>query len=351
MYIRYTDILETFITSAVVSFLLTPVVRGLAEKNGYLDHPRDNKRHARSTPLLGGVAIFLAFIIGVLSQWDSIVFAKNFQIQALLAGCVILFVIGLIDDRVGMDPNTKLFGQFLAAMVAYKSGLKITFLGNYYVNLIVSYLWFIGITNAFNLLDNMNGLSSGVAAICAFFFGIIGWMNGQYIVSIISFCLVGSCIGFLRYNFPRASIFMGDSGSIVLGFVLSGIEIMGHWRTFELLTSVAVPLLVLAYPIFDTTLVTVVRLMEKRSVFSGGKDHSSHRLALLGLKSKRAVLIAYLICISTGLAALIVSRVSFTCGLYIIGAVVTALFILGVRLASVNTGRFGRKKGMSPGED
>ncbi len=344
--IRYTDILEVFITSTIISLLMTRVMRIVALKLGYLDHPQDNKRHAHSTPLLGGVAIFLAFFIGLLSQWDIIGYLNN-KILAIIVGAMILLVLGLVDDRIGMGPEIKLLGQFLAAMVLYKSGLRVTFLGNYYLNLIFTYLWIIGMTNAFNLLDNMNGLSAGIAVIASFFFGAISWMNGQGAVTIISFCLCGSCLGFLRHNFPMARIFMGDTGSLIIGFTLAAIAIFGNWKSYELLTSLAVPILVLAYPIFDTTLVTVIRILERRSVFKGGRDHSSHRLALLGLRARNAVLVVYLICIILGVCAVIVSNVVFKIGMITIITVTAFLVLLGIRLSLVDTGRFGRKKGVN----
>ena len=342
--LKYTDILEVFITSAIVSFLITPLIKIIAVKTGYLDHPQDNKRHSHPTPLLGGIAIFFAFLAGIMSQWDIIGLFRNNHLLAILSGASLLLIIGLIDDRIGMNPNTKLLGQFLAAMILYKAGLRITFLGNYYLNLIVTYLWIIGMTNAFNLLDNMNGLSTGIAAIASFFFGIIAWMNGQGLVCITSFCLCGSCLGFLKHNFPVGKIFMGDAGSLVIGFILSAIAISGNWKSYGFFTSIAVPLMVLAYPIFDTTLVTVARILEGRSIFQGGKDHSSHRLALLGLKSRNTVLIVYLICALLGILALVVSKSSFKTGITIIIFVITGLALLGVRLSLVKTGVSGRRK-------
>lgn len=342
--LRAADILEVFITTAVVSLLLTPLMRVVALKMGYLDYPQNNKRHAHSTPLLGGVAIFIAFFIGILSQWDVVMLSQKSQILAILSGTSILLVLGLIDDKMGMGPNIKLLGQFLAAMILYKSGLRLSFFGNYYLNLIFTYLWVIGMTNSFNLLDNMNGLSAGISVIALFFFGAISWINNQTVVVIVSFCLCGSCAGFLKYNFPRAEVFMGDSGSLVIGFILSAIAMLGNWKSNGLLTSIAIPLLVLAYPIFDTTLVTIIRILEHRSIFQGGKDHSSHRLALLGLKTKNTVLFIYVICTILGISALIVSRASFKTGLIIIFIIAVSLFLLGIRLSYVGSGKFGRKR-------
>jgi UDP-GlcNAc:undecaprenyl-phosphate/decaprenyl-phosphate GlcNAc-1-phosphate transferase len=344
--INIKDLLEAFFTSTIISLLSVPLMRVISEKTGYLDRPQDNKRHAHAMPLLGGVAIFFAFVAAILSQSDVIaLFSMSNRVLAILCGAFILVVLGLIDDKIGMGPEIKLLGQFIAAMIVYKSGIRITFLGNYYLNLFVTYLWIIGMTNAFNLLDNMNGLSAGIGIIASFFFGIISWMNGQGIASIISFCLCGSCLGFLRYNFPKAKIFMGDTGSLMIGFILATIAIYGNWKSMGLVTSLSVPLLVLAYPIFDTTLVTIVRIVQGRSIFQGGKDHSSHRLALMGFKAKNTVFLVYIICILLGLAALFVSKTTFKVAVLIIIIAAAALILLGIRLSLIDTGRFGRKKG------
>jgi UDP-GlcNAc:undecaprenyl-phosphate GlcNAc-1-phosphate transferase len=275
------QILETFFIAFIVSYALSPFVRKIALRIGYVDHPKDNKVHAHPTPLLGGVAIFFAFTISVVTKIGLV---SSGHVIALMAGCVVLLIVGLIDDKIGMMPNVKLLGQFLAALIVIKAGVRAEFLGNYYLDVVFTYLWIVGITNSFNLLDNMNGLSAGIASIAAIFFGILAYMNGQHMVCALSFALAGCTMGFLRHNFPKASIFMGDAGSLIIGYLLSVIAILANWKTRSMSTSLIVPLLVLGYPIFDTTLVTIIRMLEKRSVFEGGKDHSSHRIALLGLK-------------------------------------------------------------------
>lgn len=338
---KYIQVLDAFFISGFVAYLLTPFVKKVAIKVGYLDHPQDNKVHAHPTPLLGGVSIFAAFFIALFTKETVIALAP---VRAMLIGALILFIIGLIDDKMGMMPNFKLLGQFLAAMVIVKSGLRVEFINNYYLSVAITYVWIIGITNSFNLLDNMNGLSAGIAVISAFFFGIISYMNGQYEISIISFALAGGSIGFLRYNFPKASIFMGDTGSLVLGYVLSTIAIMGNWKTYILTTSLMVPVLVLGYPIFDTALVSIMRLLEKRSIFQGGKDHSSHRLALMGFKRVKAVLIIYAICIFLGIIAFTITKTHWHAGLYLLGFAFFIMIVLGIRLSLVDTKRFGRKK-------
>ncbi len=335
------QLIDVLFISTFIAYLVTPFIRTVAIKFGYLDNPQDNKVHAHPTPLLGGISIFIAFIIAILTKEPVISLAP---VRAMLLGAFILLIIGLIDDKMGMMPKFKLFGQFLAAMIVIKSGLRVEFINNYYLSVIITYIWIIGITNAFNLLDNMNGLSAGIASISAAFFGIISYINGQPEISIIAFALAGSSLGFLKHNFPKASIFMGDTGSLVLGYVLSVIAIMGHWKTYILTTSLMVPILVLGYPIFDTALVSVMRILERRSIFQGGKDHSSHRLSLMGFKRVKTVLIIYTISIFLGSIALIITNVHWRMGLLLLILTFIVMLGLGIRLSLVGTKRFGRKK-------
>lgn len=341
MTLRWTNIAEVFVTTVLVSYAITPLIRKLAIKTGYLDHPLSSKVHAHPTPLLGGVAIYIAFMVGVIT---TIRFTHDPRLCSILIGATFLLVIGLVDDRMGMMPEVKLLGQFLASMVVIKSGVRMEFLNNYYLNVIVTYVWLIGITNAFNLLDNMNGLSAGIAAIAAVFFGLVMWSGNQLQIAVISFALAGATLGFLKHNFPKASIFMGDTGSLVIGFILASTAVLGSWSSDFLTTSLAMPIIILGYPIFDTTLVTVIRLMEGRSIFQGGKDHSSHRLALLGLKKKRAVLVIYGVCIALGLSALLIQRLHLKYAVWAIAAIAVSMLALGIWLATVSTGRFGRLK-------
>lgn len=341
--LRRVDIVEVFVVTTVISYIITPVIRKIAVSLDYMDHPRNNKVHAHPTALLGGVAIYAAFIVGLLIT-TPLDLAHNAKLMSIVIGSTFLVVIGLVDDRMGMMPEVKLLGQFLAAMVAIKAGIRVEFLHNYYLDTIFTYIWIVGITNSFNLLDNMNGLSAGIAVIAAVFFGIVMWTGHQPAAAVVAFALAGAGLGFLRHNFPKASIFMGDTGSLLLGYALATMAVLGSWSTKFLTTSLAMPVIILAYPIFDTTLVTVMRLAEGRSIFQGGKDHSSHRLALLGLKKKRAVLVIYGICVALGLSALVIQRLHITYAVYVIGAVALSMAALGVWLGMVDTGRFGRNK-------
>lgn len=341
---NHIQVLETFFIAGVVSYLITPFIRMLAIRLNYLDHPKDSKVHAHPTPLLGGVAMFAAFIVAIVTK-ESIISLS--VVKAVIAGAFILLVTGLIDDKIGMMPKLKLLGQFLAAMVAIKAGLRIEIIGNYYLSVMVTYVWIIGITNAVNLSDNMNGLSAGIVAMSAFFFGVISYMNGQPAVSSLSFALAGCALGFLKHNFPKANLFMGDAGSLVLGYLLACIAIWGSWKTYVWTTSLMIPILILGYPIFDTILVSVMRTIEGRPIFLGGKDHASHRLALLGFKRYGAVLVVYTICFVLGVVAVIITKVGPAVGITLGAASFIAMIALGVRLSLVDTKRFGRKKALN----
>ena len=337
--ITWTDMVETFIVAALVADLLVPFIKKTAFRTRYLDYPEKTKVHAHPTPLLGGVAIYIAFIVGILTTMNFIHDPKMFSI---VLGSTFLLVVGLIDDRMGMLPEIKLIAQFLSAMIVVKSGVRMEFMPTYYLNMIFTYLWIVGITNSFNLLDNMNGLSAGIAAIAALFLGIAMYTTHQVNVSVIAFAMAGASLGFLRHNFPKAKIFMGDTGSMLIGFVLACAAVSGSWCTRFLTTSIAMPIIILAYPVFDTLLVTLIRIKEGRSIFQGGKDHSSHRLALLGFKKKRAVLVIYGICILLGFSALMIQRLSLRSAICVIAIIMAIMVVFGIRLASVTTGRFGR---------
>jgi len=334
------QLFEVLFITVFISYLITPLIRQIAFKTGYLDNPSSTKVHAHPIPLLGGIVVYSAFFIAAITTS-----LKHIpQIYYIFIGCTILLVIGLVDDKFGMMPNIKLLGQFLAALIVIKAGIRTSFMKSYYVDVIVSYIWIIGITNAFNLLDNMNGLSSGIAVISSLSFGIMCLLDGQINMAGLSFALAGSCLGFLRHNFPKAKIFLGDSGSLLIGYILAILSIKSSWQIYSINSSLFVPLVVLSYPIFDTSFVTIMRLMEGRTIFQGGRDHSSHRLALTGLKKFRAVLVIYFICAVMGLLGIIVTKSNIYSGV-IIGILVLMFFLIfGIRLSFVRTYQHGHRK-------
>ncbi|MFH1791615.1 MAG: MraY family glycosyltransferase [Candidatus Omnitrophota bacterium] len=295
------DIAGSLFVGFIVAFGFTPFIRKIAVKLNILDHPEKKKAHLRPTPLLGGVAIFLAFLVCMVLVVDM-----TRVLFGIFISVTMLLVLGLVDDKMGMLPQLKLCVQTLAAIVVYKFGLHVTTIEDYYLSMVFTVFWIVGITNAFNLLDNLNGLSSGIAAIASFFFCVITFVKGDYLAAAFAAGIMGACLGFLKYNFPKAHIFMGDSGSLVLGFLLACLAVIGSWETEKVSLSLAIPIVILGYPIFDTTLVTIIRLREGRSIFQGGRDHSSHMLASIGFKKKNAVLLIFTVCFLLGISALVI---------------------------------------------
>lgn len=334
-------ILGVLFLSFLLSYLFTPVAGFLANKVGMVDRPSSTKAHAHPTPLLGGLALFVSYFLALF-----FIAGLNRDIAAILIGGSILLIVGIIDDKVGIMPNMKLFGQLVAALIVVKMGIRVSFIENYYLSVIFSCIWIIGITNAINLLDNLNGLSAGITAIAAFFFGLLAFERGDIGIAMLGFALCGSSAGFLKHNFPKAHIFMGDAGSLFIGFLLSTVAILGSWSAPTHITSLAIPIFLLGYPIFDTTLVTVSRIRAGRSVFQGGKDHSSHRLALLGLKKRRAVLVIFFINFCLGLSGYILSKLYSKPAAILLALIVfLSMTGLGIRLGLVNVGSKGRRKG------
>jgi UDP-GlcNAc:undecaprenyl-phosphate GlcNAc-1-phosphate transferase len=297
----------------------TPVVRRVALRLGVIDRPSARKIHVNPVPLLGGMAIYGAFIAALL------LFGNRFRLQELLSiliGASLMSFLGLWDDRRSLNPVLKLIGQVLAASLLVLTGVHIGTFPWEAVNVVVTVGWVLVITNAMNLLDNMDGLSGGVGAVAAIFFLLLAAMNDQYLVGALSAALVGACLGFLVYNFNPASIFMGDAGSLFLGFVLAAVGIKLRFPAGVEIVTWMVPVLILGLPLFDTTLVVVSRLRRGfNPLTTPGKDHVSHRLVAMGYTRREAVLICYLICTGLGVLALFITQANIIEG-YVVGGVV-----------------------------
>ena len=320
--------------SVVMSAVLTYAVRSYATRRGFVAAPKSDRWHARPTAMLGGVAIYATTVIGYLL---FVPFTRGSLI--LLAGGTILFAVGLVDDIFNIRPYQKLLGQLFGAAVLIGFGLTMPITGNEIVDIWITGLWIIGITNAINLLDNMDGLAAGIAAIggiglAASFLGV-----GQGSELLFAAVFVGGLIGFLIFNFNPASIFMGDCGSMFVGFILSGAVLInqtgGGGRSRGILPILAVPALILIVPIFDTTLVTLVRKVWGRKVSQGGRDHTSHRLVALGLSERSAVLMLYAFAAIAGGLSIAVTHLAFTESLALIAFFSILLVIIGVFLSKV----------------
>lgn len=321
----------TLATSAFLSAALTPVARAYARRRGFVAKPKEDRWHTKPTALLGGPAIVLSSVAAFLLAGGP----QDRLLTAWLAGAVAIAAVGLYDDLRGLRPASKLIAQILAALLPIWAGLGIPGL-HPIASFWVSLLWIVGITNAFNLLDNMDGLAAGIAAIASAILALHAFRASDAGVAIVALSVAGAAIGFLLYNFLPATIFMGDGGSLFLGYSLGTLSLMqSSARPLVSLSIIAVPLFVLAVPIFDTTLVTVLRLLNRRSVAQGGRDHSSHRLVSLGLSERAAVLTLWALAASTGLVSLLLPRMA--AHLVILAALVTvlAIYYFGATLGAV----------------
>ena len=255
--------------------------------------------------------------------------------QAWLAGALVISLVGVYDDICGLRPSSKLIAQIIAALLPISFGLTIP-LFHPLVSFWIALFWIVGITNAFNLLDNMDGLAAGIAAIASGILAIHAFESGDLTLAAAAAAVTGAAIGFLVYNFQPASIFMGDGGSLFLGYSLGTLSLMrATARPLVSLSIIAVPLFVLAIPIFDTTLVTVLRVLHGRSIAQGGRDHSSHRLVSLGLSERHAVLTLYVISAAAGFASLLLPRLPASLVVLSLLVAVLAIYYFGATLGSV----------------
>jgi len=297
----------------------TPLARRLGVRLNTIDQPDPTRKvHTVPTPRLGGVAIFLSTLIITLLLGERF---NVSQLAGILIGAALMSFMGFWDDRFSLSAGVKLTGQLVALALLLVTDVSIRILPHPLLNLAATTLWVVGITNAFNLLDNMDGLSGGIAAIAAAHFALMCAFTGQYLVGALSVAVMAACIGFLIYNWTPATIFMGDSGSLFLGFILAAIGIKVDFPDNIPIVTWMIPLLVLAVPIFDTTLVTISRLRRGLNpMTTPGVDHTSHRLTYAGLTRREAVLVLYATAFATGLIAIFVTRATVWEG-YLVGAV------------------------------
>jgi len=319
--------LVVFAGALVLAVGTTPLARLLAPRVGIVDHPEARKIHARPVPRLGGAAIFVAVLVVALVLGER----HNFdQFGSILVGATGISFMGLVDDRWGLSPLIKLVGQIAAALLLYVSGVYVAAFRLPLLNLVATVFWVVFITNSINLLDNMDGLAGGIAAIAAAHFALMCAFSGQYLVGALSIALLGACLGFLFYNLNPASIFMGDSGSLFLGFVLAATGIKLRFPQNVTFVTWMVPVLVLGIPLFDTALVILSRLRRGRNpLATPGQDHVSHRLVAAGMGRREAVLTLYVAAFATGLLAIFVTRASVVEG-YIGGAIAALAGLLGL---------------------
>jgi UDP-GlcNAc:undecaprenyl-phosphate GlcNAc-1-phosphate transferase len=318
--------------SLILAAVLTYFVRAFARRYDFVAKPKSDRWHRKPTAMLGGAAIFLSTLL----MYAAFV-PKTTESLIVLAGSIFLFLIGLIDDLLNIKPYQKLAGQLFGAVVVAGFGLKLPLTGFEIVDIFITIFWIIGITNAINLLDNMDGLAAGISAIAAGSLAVSFAANGQTNELLFVAVFVGSLLGFLVFNFNPASIFMGDCGSMFVGFLLSTTVLLNQTggRSRGVVSILAVPVLILFVPIFDTTFVTVLRKLWGRKASQGGRDHTSHRLVALGLTERNAVLMLYLFAAGAGFISILISKLDTVQSLALICAFTIGLTLIGVYLSKV----------------
>jgi UDP-GlcNAc:undecaprenyl-phosphate GlcNAc-1-phosphate transferase len=306
------------------SIVATPLARRAALRVGVVSVPRTRDIHVAPVPLLGGAAIYGGFVVALLVFGDQRYIR---ELVAILVGATLISLFGLADDQWGLGASVKMAGQALAGVVLLLGGTQVQLFAQPWLNWAITLLWVVGITNALNLLDNMDGLSGGVATIASAFFLLLAAMNEprQVLVGAMAAALMGGCVGFLRYNLNPATIFMGDTGSLFIGFILAALAVKLRFLGNTPVVTWMVPLCVLALPILDTSLVFVSRIRRRVNPFTtAGKDHLSHRLAALGLSKREAVLTCYLIAGACGLVGVYLTQARLFEAYLVAGALATA---------------------------
>ena len=328
--------------SAMLALGLTPLVQLVARRYGMIAKPKTDRWHKQPTAMFGGVAIWLAVVLSYLifirpgtgQTWGH--FPGSF-VDVVIGASTFLFLVGLVDDLVHTKPYQKLIGQVMGSAFIVYYGLTLPWTSYSALNVALTIFWLIGITNAVNLLDNMDGLAAGIATIASGFLAISFLSSGHFTEALLLLTFAGALLGFLVYNSSPASIFMGDCGSMFIGFFLASAALVNvsGGRSRSLLPVLAVPILVLFIPIFDTTFVTILRKFSGRSASQGGRDHTSHRLVALGTSERHAVWLLYGLAALSGVLALLVQQVKLDVSLAAIAGFTVVLTLLGVYLAGV----------------
>ncbi len=288
--------------AAFVAAAAAPLTQALARRRGLVDRPKQDRWSKRETPLLGGVALFAGFLVAALVTLPL----GDARVRAVLAGATLLFAVGLTDDVRGLRPATKLAAQLAAAAILVLGGVEVHLAEWRMIGIPLTIFWVVGITNALNLLDNMDGLASGGAVISALVLAATGAAGGVEWMPALALATAGAALGFLPWNFSPARQFLGDAGSLPLGFLLAAAGILGtHREAGSVLLVLLAPVFVLGVPILDTTLVTLARRFHGRRVSEGGKDHLSHRLVALGMTERRAVAVLWAVSAAFGGVALL----------------------------------------------
>lgn len=320
-----------FAIALIVAYVLTPGVKKLAFKVGAIDKPNARKVHTHIIPRLGGLAIYLGFMAAVLYAVPI-----HHHMVGFLIGCTAIVALGIWDDICNIPARVKLVGQIIAAAIPVAFGIQIEWLTNPFGTLIVlpeiiaapiTIFWIISFTNTVNLIDGLDGLAAGVSFIASVFMFILAYTMNQYVPAMIILAMAGAALGFLQYNFNPAKIFMGDTGSMLLGYTMAVVAVLGLVKTAATVALV-VPVIALGLPILDTTFAIIRRRMSGVPIFKPDKGHLHHRLLALGLSQKQAVLTMYCVSLVLGLVAMFVASVNYATG------IVTVLIVLAIIIYS-----------------
>ena len=328
--------LWAFLLAAVAAVLFTPLVIKLAFRTGALDAPDARKVHKKAIPRIGGLAIYGAFMVSMLLLLETSEIPEEMAegVTGLFVGGTMIVALGLWDDYVSLPAKVKLFGQIICAWAAVAFGVRIDFVTSFsgeimylydYVTIPLTMFWMVGITNTVNLIDGLDGLAAGVATIASLTICLVALRMDILVVAVVTAALAGAAFGFLFFNFNPAKIFMGDTGSMFLGFMLSGISVVGVMKSAALIALV-VPILALGLPIFDTTFAIVRRWLAGEPIMKPDKGHLHHRLLSLGFSQKQAVLLMYVVSALLGSGAIAMTAVSPRAAILILVVMVAAVF-------------------------
>lgn len=325
-----------FTIALAVAYFATPQVMDLAIKVGALDAPDERKVHKGMIPRMGGLAIYAGFVLAVLA---SMYISR--EIMGLLVGGTVILIVGIIDDLKPLPAKVKLLGQIAAASVLVMFDIRIEWLTNPFGDMLyvdylaipLTILWVVGLTNTVNLIDGLDGLAAGVSTIAAVTILLVALQNHFWTVAILTAALAGSAFGFLQHNFNPAKIFMGDTGSMFLGYMLAAISILGAVKSAATIALI-VPIVALGLPILDTAFAIIRRYMSGRPIFKPDKGHLHHRLLEMGLTQKQTVLLMYVMSGCLGLSAIALTEVNYSFGILIIIALLS-IACIGARKIGV----------------
>ena len=328
-----------FLLAALISYILTPYIKTLAFKIGAIDKPDNRKVHKKIMPRLGGLAIYIAFMLGVVASLEL-----TWDIVGILVGATVIVAVGVLDDKYQLPAKVKLVGQIVAACVLIAFDIRIEWLNNpfggyfyvdYWLSVPMTIFWVVSFTNVVNLIDGLDGLAAGVSAIASVTVILVAVQQGYYHIAIMTAALAGGIIGFIRYNFNPATIFMGDTGSMFIGYLLAAISVYGSVKTAATIALI-VPAIALGLPIMDTAFAIMRRYTNGRPIFQPDKGHLHHRLLAMGMNQKQAVLLMYAITAVLGIAAVLWAEVDGFYAALIIAVIITAVAVGAKKIGILN---------------